>query len=580
MEGSRAELIGAGAINMEVEINKTATAGTALLGATMQQTPSKAETMGEGLGAQMKRDDLLEEEEESGWMCHPERVGLFHWVDYLVHVPEHVPIIPHSEGRLMWDNFFHHQSVDLEEGGTPALPPLWIRIIVLLLLFLCVVGPCLGYASVGALSSQLSTELGFTDAQVSFLFAVYCLPNMVAVFVAGILVDKIGWNLSLLLFTAFFVGGNLLVLEKSYFSFVVGRMMYGMGTECIAIVQSSLIARWFSHDPVLKLSTANAFCMLSFRIGALISMFFLPYLTQEVSIDMALGVIALFAIFSGVCSLILMAIDKRYEEYLKAAMTPGKFSWSALMQMPATFWTIVAAAFFFYAGAVPIISFINAFLQEKWGMPILEASTTSSAYYFAATVCLVPIGMAVDKYGHRCSGAILTSVLVVVACGLLGYTTIHPALGIVLLGIAYSAFPGILWPSVPLIVDGSMIGTAYGTIGCSLNIGLFVSPVILGGLRSSMEWTSYEPQVFVLMAFSIVALALAILLWILDHRNGSPLELSCVLKLPSGAPSRRGLSTSFISGGKRKSSTVLSTRPTAAMSIPSSPPAVERPPSN
>ncbi len=65
-------------------------------------------------------------------------------------------------------------------------PPLAVRLGALLLLFLLVFGPTLSYSSVGALYTQLKTDMGFTDGQLGFLFSAYALPNIVAVFFAGV----------------------------------------------------------------------------------------------------------------------------------------------------------------------------------------------------------------------------------------------------------------------------------------------------------------------------------------------------------------------------------------------------------
>lgn len=138
-------------------------------------------------------------------------LGLMHpWVDYAVHIPFRVPRIPHSEGATFWDNWLHHtdstpQVSDPEASKSsppePApTPPLAVRLGALLLLFLLVFGPTLSYSSVGALYTQLKTDMGFTDGQLGFLFSAYALPNIVAVFFAGVMVDSLGVNFCCLLF--------------------------------------------------------------------------------------------------------------------------------------------------------------------------------------------------------------------------------------------------------------------------------------------------------------------------------------------------------------------------------------------
>ncbi len=103
---------------------------------------------------------------------------------------------------MLWDNLFHHHEDDEEQkddDGDDILlqelketkqkkqmaPSLWVRGLIVLLLFVMVFGPQLGYASFGSISTQLKEDMGLTDAQFGFLFAIFSLPNIVAVLIAG-----------------------------------------------------------------------------------------------------------------------------------------------------------------------------------------------------------------------------------------------------------------------------------------------------------------------------------------------------------------------------------------------------------
>ena len=48
------------------------------------------------------------------------------------------------------------------------------------------------YDSIGPLAEQLSRELGYSDTQIGTLNAIYSVPNIVLVFVGGVLVDRYG----------------------------------------------------------------------------------------------------------------------------------------------------------------------------------------------------------------------------------------------------------------------------------------------------------------------------------------------------------------------------------------------------
>lgn len=56
----------------------------------------------------------------------------------------------------------------------------------------------------------------------------------------------------------------------------------------------------------------------------------------------------------------------------------------------------------------------------------------------------------------------------------------HPAVGLSLMGIAYSFYAAAVWPAVVYVVDDDQVGTAYGLVTAVQNTGLFLVPVIVG----------------------------------------------------------------------------------------------------
>ena len=84
----------------------------------------------------------------------------------------------------------------------------------------------------------MKTEFHYTDSQLGFLFSVYSLPTLVAVLFAGVLVDKMGINKCLLLCTILFCFGYIVTLGEDYWYLVIGRGLYGLGTESVSGMQS------------------------------------------------------------------------------------------------------------------------------------------------------------------------------------------------------------------------------------------------------------------------------------------------------------------------------------------------------
>ena len=102
--------------------------------------------------------------------------------------------------------------------------------------------------------------------------------------------------------------------------------------------------------------------------------------------------------------------------------------------------------------------------------------------------------------------------------GLAGMTIAF--LAIILLGISFSLVPASLWPSVPKLVEGKLLGSAYAVIFWIQNIGLYAFPMIIGSvlLRSNPGVNnplSYNYTWPMLLFASLGVLALIFGLWLL-----------------------------------------------------------------
>src|SRR5512133_2574498 len=67
----------------------------------------------------------------------------------------------------------------------------------------------------------------------------------------------------------------------------------------------------------------------------------------------------------------------------------------------------------------------------------------------------------------------------------MGITHIDPVVPMIALGAAFVLVPACLWPSVPLIVEESRVGTAFSLMTARQNIGLLAFLYFNGALRDA-----------------------------------------------------------------------------------------------
>ena len=84
----------------------------------------------------------------------------------------------------------------------------------------------------------------------------------------------------------------------------------------------------------------------------------------------------------------------------------------------------------------------------------------------------------------------------------------------VLLGIAFSLVPAIMWPAVPYLVPAERLGTAYGLMTTLQNIGLMSFNLAAGLLNDSNNAGAenpggYEPMLLMFGVLSLMGFAFA-----------------------------------------------------------------------
>ena len=79
-------------------------------------------------------------------------------------------------------------------------PPKAFRWAVLVLISLAMFGNYYVYDSISPLADVLKAQLGFSDANIGLLNAIYSFPNIVMVLIGGFIIDRIGTRRATLIF--------------------------------------------------------------------------------------------------------------------------------------------------------------------------------------------------------------------------------------------------------------------------------------------------------------------------------------------------------------------------------------------
>ena len=95
----------------------------------------------------------------------------------------------------------------------------------------------------------------------------------------------------------------------------------------------------------------------------------------------------------------------------------------------------------------------------------------------------ISLGYIVDRLGKRATLTLVSSILAMFSFSSFYFTT--PIISLTTLGVSYSIFASVLWPSVALVVNKKLVAFALGIMQSFQNLTLFISPIIVASIYSS-----------------------------------------------------------------------------------------------
>jgi len=364
------------------------------------------------------------------------------------------------------------------------------RWVVLVFISLAMFGNYYIYDSISPLADVLKAQLGFTDSNIGLLNAIYSIPNVIMVLIGGIIIDRIGTKKATLLFAVLCLFGAVItVLAGQLAVMAAGRLVFGLGAESLIVAVTTALAKWFRGK---ELSFAFGVNLTIARLGsfaALNSPSWAANLYQEWRLPLLISVgMGVVCVVGAVLYWVLEAgAAKRYS--LGEADETDKFVLSDIFKFSKSYWYIVAL----------------------FGL-LVDKVAKRSLFMMLGSLLLIPVYlmMAYTRMPQ----------LVLVQLNLdVGFlpSLIPVYLPVVMMGIAFSLIPAVMWPSVAYIVDQKKLGTAFGLMTMIQNIGLAGFNLLIGWSNdaagaSATNPAGYTPGMWIFSVLGILGLVFAFLL--------------------------------------------------------------------
>jgi MFS family permease len=135
-----------------------------------------------------------------------------------------------------------------------------------------------------ALKSQFASEIKDSfEFYFGLLYSVYSMPNIILPFIGGYMVMKFGVRSTYILFAGLVMLGQFICALGCQYSsmsiMLVGRVVFGLGGECLNICQNAILVKWFAKS---ELALPMGLTISVSRFGSVLNDVFSPRLVSAV----------------------------------------------------------------------------------------------------------------------------------------------------------------------------------------------------------------------------------------------------------------------------------------------------------
>jgi len=401
----------------------------------------------------------------------------------------------------------------------------WWRWFILLAVSLVMFGSYYIYDSLSPINDYIQRSMNLGNASFGLLFSFYALPNLLFLLViAGFLLDRLGIRKAGTFYVFLILFGSLITslgAGKSFIVMLIGRIIFGFGSEATLLVTNKVIARWFKGK---ELGFAYGLNITVMRLGTILALNTSAQIADATGTwrwSIWTGTIIMFVSFF--LFLVYLLMDRDADKLIKAG-TEEKIVVGDVWKLSSAFWFISMLCVTFYSAIFPFTNHAPRFLQIKFGLSAAKGGQYTS-YIMTASMIFTPIlGLLVDKFGHRGKIMFIGSLLIVPAHLLLGLTYLHPAISFIILGASFSLVPAALWPAIPILVKERLLGTAFGIIAWIQMFGLFFFPWLAGKIVDA-SGGNYNNMQIMFASLGLSGLIFSMLLLRADKKQKLGLEL-------------------------------------------------------
>lgn len=378
------------------------------------------------------------------------------------------------------------------------------------LFFMCCMGfgSYFAYDSPAALQEQITRDMDVSTTSFALLYSLYSWPNVILCFFGGYLIDSVfGIRWGAIIFSFIILIGQLIVafgaFVNQYWIMEVGRFVFGIGGESLAVAQNTYAVSWFKNK---ELNLVFGLQLSLSRVGSTVGLNVVAPLYDALKglnisghtlLGLVMFVAAATCLFSFICASILGILDKRAERIMQRndpnnSESLEMIKFKDIRDFNSSFWYLTMICVLYYICIFPFVSLGTVFFRRKYNFDPASANGVDSIIYTISAVACPIFGYLIDVTGRNILWVFLSSIITLVAHAILAFTFVNPWYPMCLMGLGYSILACALWPMVALVIPEHQLGTAYGIMQAVQNLGLAVTPIVAGTLVDAKGYIVLE----------------------------------------------------------------------------------------
>jgi MFS family permease len=379
----------------------------------------------------------------------------------------------------------------------------------------------------------LISQFGIDTVEISYLYAIYSIPNFIFAPLGSVLLNYTGLGLGAVIFSGciFFsvVMVYLGVAQSSFTAIFIGRALLGIGGESLIVCQATMAEKWFTGSFLSLAIGMNTVMMLA---GSALAAFLGPELyvlfrSMQYPIFCAGAICFLCWFLSFVyCMIEWRNLDMIENEDEK---DDTKFTLKHVKFLGKLFWLLSIVFAFISMAYYQFTNFITDFLMHRFHYDYLGAKNLVAL--MPLFICIeIPIFSSVVVVIGR-KGMVLMLAGLLAAASYLGLRSLpeEPSFKVTvcLFGVScfYSLYSSVIWTSMTLVVPKQGTSVALGLATTIQNILMTSLPIVFGKINTDRTPAAYNTSLQLLTFLGVGALFFSAIVTIVDFKSGKQLHL-------------------------------------------------------